>query len=340
MKFAIFGTGFWSRFQLAGWRELEGAECVALYNRTRSKAEALGREFGVEAVYDNAETLLGEVDVDFVDIITDVDTHAAFTRLAAEHGKNVICQKPLGPDLDTAREMKHVCDAHGVVLYVHENWRWQRQIREFKRILEGGRIGEPWRARIMYNSSFPVFENQPFLAELEQFILTDIGTHILDALRFLFGEAETLYCQTHRVNPTIKGEDAASVSFRMRSGVHVNVEMSYASRWEEERFPQTYFFVEGENASLELRKDFEIHLTDPRGTWIERFPPPLYPWVDPEYAAIHSSIVDCNRNLLAGLNGTGQAETTAEDNLNTLQLVYTCYDSAAHNRVEGVKRKI
>ena len=36
LRFAIFGTGFWSRFQLGAWRELEGVECVALYNRTRS----------------------------------------------------------------------------------------------------------------------------------------------------------------------------------------------------------------------------------------------------------------------------------------------------------------
>ncbi len=333
LRFAIFGTGFWSRFQLAGWRELGGAVCVALYNRTRSKAEALGEAFAIPAVYDDPEALFQEIELDFVDIITDVDTHADFTRMAAEHGKHVICQKPLGPDLETAREMKRTCDANGVRLYVHENWRWQRQIREFKRILDDGRIEKPWRARIMYNSSFPVFENQPFLAELEQFILTDIGTHILDALRFLFGEVETLYCQTHRVNPHIRGEDAASVSFRMRSGVHVNAEMSYASRWEDERFPQTYFLVEGENASLELRKDFEIHTTNERGTWIERFAPPAYPWADPEYAAIHSSIVECNRNLLSGLNGTGEAETTAADNLKTLELVYRCYDSAAENRV-------
>ena len=45
LRFAIFGTGFWSRYQLAGWRELPGVRCVALFNRTRAKAEALGRAF-------------------------------------------------------------------------------------------------------------------------------------------------------------------------------------------------------------------------------------------------------------------------------------------------------
>lgn len=39
MRFPIFGTGFWSRYQLAAWRELEGAECVALFNRTKSNVQ-------------------------------------------------------------------------------------------------------------------------------------------------------------------------------------------------------------------------------------------------------------------------------------------------------------
>ena len=41
LKFAIFGTGFWSRYQLAGWHEVGGVACVAAYNRTISKAKIL-----------------------------------------------------------------------------------------------------------------------------------------------------------------------------------------------------------------------------------------------------------------------------------------------------------
>jgi D-apiose dehydrogenase len=59
LRFAILGTGFWSRYQLAGWRELEGVACVAVFNRTKAKAEAVAAEFGVPPVYDDAERLLG-----------------------------------------------------------------------------------------------------------------------------------------------------------------------------------------------------------------------------------------------------------------------------------------
>src|SRR5688572_9132043 len=96
LKFAIIGTGFWARYQLAAWGEVAGAQCVALCNRTQSKAEALGRELGIAAIYQSAEEMFAREKLDFVDIITDVGTHKMFTELAARHGVAVICQKPLG----------------------------------------------------------------------------------------------------------------------------------------------------------------------------------------------------------------------------------------------------
>jgi hypothetical protein len=43
---------------------------------------------------------------------------------------------------------------------------------------------------------------------------------------------------------------------------------------------------------------------------------------------IHSSIVECHRNLLGSLRGECEAETTGEDNLRTLELVFAAYESA------------
>src|SRR3954451_16769066 len=171
-RFAIFGTGFWARFQLAAWRELDGVECVALYNRTRTKAEALADAFGVPAVYDDPVELLRRERLDFVDIITDVDTHSRMVHLVADHGLPVICQKPMAPTLAVAEQMVDACVRAGVPFFVHENWRWQTPLRQVRRVLDAGLIGRPFRARIDMLTGFPVFANHPFLRDLEQFILS------------------------------------------------------------------------------------------------------------------------------------------------------------------------
>ncbi|MCC7373625.1 MAG: Gfo/Idh/MocA family oxidoreductase [Verrucomicrobiales bacterium] len=328
LRFAIAGAGFWSRFQLAGWREIEGAQCVAVYNRTRSKAEALAREFGVPAVYENFEALLDRETLDFVDVVTNVETHAALVMEAARRRLPVICQKPLAPDLDTARAMVDACGQSGTPLLVHENWRWQAPIRAMKRVLDSGRLGRVVRARIDYAHSFPVFENQPFLREVEQFILADMGTHLLDVARFLWGEARELYCQTRRMHPDIRGEDVATVVMRMAREVTVTVNMSYASRWEFDRFPETFIAVEGSDAGASLTADGQLRIFGVNGVEEQRVRPAHYAWADPAYAAVHASIVDCHRNLFGSLRGEGAAETTGEDNLRTLELVFGAYRSA------------
>lgn len=335
LKFALFGTGFWSRFQLGGWDQTGKVACVALYNRTKSKAEALAKELGIplESVYDNAEELLDNEKLDFIDICTNVETHAPFTMMALERGLPVVCQKPMATSLAEAEQMTAAAKQAGLPLLINENWRWQYPLRQLKAELDKGRIGKVFRARIDYRNSFPVFDNQPFLKELEQFILTDIGSHILDAARFLFGDVETLYCQTYRVHPDIKGEDVATVMMQMQSGATVTCDMSYASRTERERFPQTFVEIEGSEGFLELSLDYWIRETTAAGTLSKRHEPPRYSWADPAYDLVHSSIYTCQENLANALLGEETPETSAEDNLKTVQLVYGSYASAASGQV-------
>jgi len=328
LRFAIIGTGFWARYQLAAWREVPGARCVALYNRTRSKAEALAKEFGVPAVYDDAEELLTKEQVDFVDIITDVDTHSRFVHLAAQFAKPVICQKPMAPSLAEAEKMVATCHAANVWFAIHENWRWQTPIRELQKILATGVIGKPFRARIDYINSFPVFENQPFLKTVEQFIMADMGSHIFDVARFLFGDATRVFAQTNQVTPGIAGEDVATVLMRMQSDAIVTCNLSYASRVEHDRFPEAFIHIEGNLGALELGPDYWIRVTTERGIEKRRCPPPEFAWADPRYALVHSSIVACNRDLLNALQSDTAPETSAADNLKTLKLVQAAYDSA------------
>jgi predicted dehydrogenase len=333
LKFAIFGTGFWSQFQLGGWQELEGVECVALYNRTLSRARELGKRFGVPNAYDDPEALMQNEKLDFIDIITDVDTHALFTTLGAKYGKDVICQKPMAPDFETAREMMEVTGKAGVRFYVHENYRWQPQFRRVKALLEQGLIGKPFRCLTGFNTAFPVFDTQPFLATLKNFALTDQGSHQFDVLRFLFGEAHSIYTQIQTVNPTIKGEDVATSLLRMKNGVVCVQEISFSSPLEKEVFPQTLLLIEGERGSIRLDADFEISITVGTETRKETVPMKKYPWQTDRLVPEPPSIVDCNNDILQDMLGKGKAETTGKNNFETVRLVWAAYESARLNKV-------
>jgi len=332
-RIAVFGCGFWSQFQIGGWTELADAEVVAVLDKNLAKAEERAAQFGIARAYSDPEALFKNHEIDAVDIITDVDSHAELVALAASHGKSVICQKPMAPTLETAEGMVETCKRAGVRYYVHENYRWQPQVRRVKEILDSGVIGRPFRARTAFNTAYPVFENQPFLAELEQFAITDQGSHQFDIIRFLFGEVRTLYCRSQRVNPKIKGEDVVTTMFETSSGVVATSEISFSSLFEREAFPQTLMIVEGSEGSLRLDIGPEIRVTTKRGTTIETVVPQRYPWQHPDYMVEPPSIVSCHSNILDDLLGRGKAETTGADNLETVRLVSGAYESAARDEV-------
>lgn len=329
LRFAMFGTGFWAHFQLAAWQELKGVECVAIYNRTRSKGEQFARKFHVPAVYDDPEELMRREKPDFIDIVTNPLTLNHFVKMAAAHMIPVISQKPMAPSVAVAEENLRACREAGIAYLIHENWRWQMQLRELKKALDSGIIGKPFRARMSMVSGFPVFINEPHLRSLEEFVLADTGTHILDTARFCFGEAESVYCQLHRVHPDIKGDDVATVMMVMGGRTTVTCELGYPENFmEQEYFPETLIFVEGDKGTAEVAKDYWLRITTESGTHARRYPPAWYRWVDPSYHVIHSSIVPCNAHLLRALRGEVAAETSAEDNLKSLKLVFGAYASA------------
>jgi D-apiose dehydrogenase len=334
LRFAVFGCGFWAKFQIGAWSEIPGVELVALYNRTLSKAKALADQFHVPRVYDDPEALLRNENLDFVEIITDVDTHALFTGLAVKHGvKRIICQKPMAPSFEVAKKMVDLCRKEGVNLYIHENYRWQAPVRRFREIMDSGIIGRPFKARVSFLSGFPVFDNQPFLAGLDKFILTDMGSHILDVTRYLFGEARTLWCLTRSINPGIKGEDLAVITLEMKNGLPVYTEMSYASIVEHDSFSTVFILVEGDKGSVYLGPKFEIRTTTREKTVSEFVKFPGYPWADPAYIVNHESGIPLSRNILADMLKQGKAENTGADNFETVKLVWASYESASTGKL-------
>ena len=345
MRFAVFGAGFWAPFQLAGWREVGGVQCVAIYNRTRARAQEIARRFGIPAVFDDPEQLLADIRPDFVDNITEIGGHASLSQLCARRRVPCICQKPLAPSLKDARATVDAFTRAKIPFFVHENWRWQAPIARLRTLVEGSAIGVPLRARLTMVSGFDVFRNQPALRTARCFILMDLGSHLLDVARVLFGEARTVYCLTARTLRHIKGENVATVLLDMGAArTQVTVELGYARTPLEasrrEVFPQTLAFIEGTHGSIELCADYVIRVTTRAGTMSTRHAPQYYSWVDPRYAVAQASVVPCCADLLAGLRGKPGGETTGADNLKTMRLVFAAYDSARTGRAITIEERV
>jgi len=326
---ALIGCGFFAQNHLHAWANIEGAEIVALCDRDEARLAATADAFGIGRIYTDAAAMLAAEALDFVDIATTVQSHRPLVELAAQTRVAAICQKPFAATMADAAAMVDACRRASAPLMVHENFRWQSPIRAVKAVLDAGAIGTPFWGRVSFRSAYDVYDAQPYLATDEKFIIQDLGIHILDIARFLFGDVTGIAASTHRVNPKIRAEDVATMMLVHESGATSIVDCSYASALECETFPQTLIEIDGDAGTARLSADYRLTVHARGRTEHRDVSPPFLPWAERPWHNIQESVLNIERHFIECLKTGVEPETSGADNLKTLALVYAAYDSAA-----------
>lgn len=329
LRGGLIGCGFFAINHLHGWRDVAGADIVAVCDRSDERLRIAGEQFGIDRRYHDAAAMIAHEKLDFVDIATTAPSHRALVELAASHGLAVICQKPIAPTLEDAKAIVMACETAGVPLMVHENFRWQSPMQKVKAILESGEIGDPFWGRVSFRSAYDVYAGQPYLAEGKRFIVEDLGIHALDIARFLFGNAQTVSARLKRVNPRIKGEDVATMLLDHGGGVASVVDCSYATELETELFPQTLLEIDATHGTLRLGAGYRLTVTAQGKTRKEDLSPPLLPWASKPWHNIQESVGLIQQHWVDCLRAGRETQTSGRDNLQTFALVEAVYRSAA-----------
>ena len=327
---AVVGCGFFARNHLHAWNDLQDRCAIrAVCDIDGAKAKAAGQEFGIPGVYTNINELLNREAVDFVDIVTTAPSHRTLVETCAHRGIAAVVQKPLAPDWEDASALVAAMDRAGRPLMVHENFRFQAPLLRAAEVLRSGAIGDTIWGQFSFRTGYDIYAGQPYLAEVERFVLLDLGIHVLDIARVFMGEAETVACRSQSVRPGIKGEDMATVMLGHHGGATSIVDVTYASRQSPDPFPQTLLHVEGRQGAIRLERDFHLTVTTPTGTTREVVSPYATPWMSQRWALIQDSVVATQRHWLDCLDRGAEPATSGRDNLKTFALVEASYRSAA-----------
>jgi predicted dehydrogenase len=187
------GAGFIMRdchlpaYQSAGFRP------VAIVSRGRRSAEETAALRGIPRVYDTLVELVADPEVEIVDVAVPPHEQLGVVReILRARGKvrGILAQKPLGMNLEEAREIVRLCEEAGVVLGVNQNMRYDQSIRALKTLLDRGMLGEPVLATIDMRA---IPHWMPWQQQYDWLTLRIMSIHHLDAFRFLFGDPERIY---------------------------------------------------------------------------------------------------------------------------------------------------
>jgi predicted dehydrogenase len=330
---------------MQAWEKIPRAEVVAIADPDLERASQRADEFNIrrDHVFPNlAELLNNELDLDFVDIAAPPEAHLRLVETAAARGLHILCQKPFAPSLTEARRMIAVCEQAGVVLAINENWRWRPWYRELHKLVRSGAVGDPVYARIFAHGSFWLpgitHPGHRFLA-WPRVILFDWGVHHVDIYRFIFGEPQSVYARTQRLNMNLTGEDRALVVFEYER-LTAQIDLSWSSfaprgNLNRDRFPMLEDLrLEGSRGTIEFVPDAErgdrIRLTTAEGT-VEQ---PA--WEGVPFDAYLTSYMGAQTNFIDSLSTGAVPETAAQDNIETLAVTLAAYESAQTGQVVGI----
>jgi predicted dehydrogenase len=324
------GAGYFSQFHYDAWPRVTGATLVAVCDRDRARAEAVAQRQGLAKAYDDLAVMLNTEKPDFLDIITPPETHHSFTRLAAERGVHVLCQKALAPTFAEAVAMVESAERAGIRFMVHDNFRFQPWHREFRRLLDAGaigclhsitcrtRMGDGWREDAY-------LARQPYFRTMPQLLIYETGVHFIDVYRYLGGEVLRVFARLRRLNAAIAGEDAGVVLFEFASGA---VGLWDANRYNESlsadpRYTFGEFLLEGDGGAIRLDEAgrMSVHRLG------ERASPHAYAHECRGFAGdcVHATL----QHFVDGLHAGTPFETDGRDYLNTLAVQDAVYRSAA-----------
>jgi predicted dehydrogenase len=151
------------------------------------------RRYGFERATTDWREVVADPAVQLFDNSGPNALHAEPTIAAAENGKHVIFEKPLGRNAEEAYEMWARVAATGVKHMCAFNYRFVPAVRLARQMIESGELGEIYHFRGSYLQDWlldPQFERVWRLnrAEAGSGALGDIGSHVIDLARFLVGE--------------------------------------------------------------------------------------------------------------------------------------------------------
>jgi predicted dehydrogenase len=247
---------------------------------------------------------------------------------AAARGVHVLCQKPLAATLFEARQMVQLCDEAGVQFMVNENYRHQAWFRHIRKLLDEGLLGTVHYARFhgRWRATYPTpdFEGQDYFQEMTRLIIFEMGIHLYDTARYLFGEATSVFADLRRVSPHIAGEDMA-LSLARFGDLTFLFDLNWFALPHENGGETAHgqFVVEGTEGTAALATDGSLRLVTATGTEAWRFPEDTIPR---SFVATQQHFVDCLRSGRA-------AETSGAETLKTMALVFGAYRSAREGRV-------
>lgn len=232
INFGILGFGLHAVKRLMpGFAAARSCRVVALSRRDPEKARESADRFHIPLAFGSGEELCRSPEVDAVFVATPNACHLRDVLVAIEHGKPVLCEKPMGVNAEECRDMVVAARRKKILLGVAQVFRFEESTRRMRERLAAGEIGKPIFARSEF--SFPGGVGHPRtwindLAIAGGGPIADVGVHCIDSLRYILQD-EVVQVAARSISDDVSREveSAASLLLEFSRGTLAMLAVSF-----------------------------------------------------------------------------------------------------------------
>lgn len=231
LKFAIIGCGRISYKHVEALiNNKEDVVLVAVCDILKENAEVRKIEYMSKLnqkteikVYNDYKEMLQKEQIDVITIATESGYHPEISIYCMEHGKHVICEKPMALSIEDADRMIKCANENNVKLCVSHQNRFNKPIQELRKAIEENRFGRliNGTSRILWNRNKSYYEQAPWRGtwKLDGGTLMNQCIHNIDLLQWMLGgKIDTVYSQCDTFLRDIEAEDFGAIMIRFKNG--------------------------------------------------------------------------------------------------------------------------
>lgn len=144
IRFGIIGVGMMGRTHLSNLIKNQNAEVIAVCARTKSKVDAIQKEFDIPYAYTDINEMMSNTEIDAVVVASGADAHKEACLAACTAGKHIFCEKPLAKTIDDCIEIEMAASMNSDKFFtIGFMRRFDPSYYEAKQKIKQGQIGKP-----------------------------------------------------------------------------------------------------------------------------------------------------------------------------------------------------
>ena len=209
-------------------RQTSRGQLVGVASRDKARAEAFAAEHEIEGSFGSYEELLACDDIDAIYNPLPNSMHAEWTQRAAQAGKHVFCEKPLGISAAECEKMVADCADAGVLLFEAFVFLYHPKSLKLRQVIDAGQIG----ALVQMQASFTFPLKRPthnirMNKELAGGSLMDVGCYPITYARFVFGEEPVSVQAACHIDAEYDVDSRASIILTFSGNRHASLQQGF-----------------------------------------------------------------------------------------------------------------